>query len=244
MRRVALLAVTAMLALGLVAAATAANGRQLYLENCVWCHGNRLEGVPPTAGGTAPGGGLAAGPPLRGVGEIAADFYLRTGYMPIRDPHDQPKRKEPRFSDGEIRALVRFIARRGGPRTPRVHPERGTTSTGLKIFTEHCAGCHQVVGEGGLVTGAEAVSLDHATPEQIAQAVRVGPYVMPRFSEHDISNRELDSLVRYVLYTKNPDDRGGWSLEHLGPLPEGMVAWLLAGGVLLLVARVIGERIR
>ena len=74
--------------------------------------------------------------------------------------------------------------------------------------------------------------------------MRVGPYLMPRFSEHEISDRELDSLVRYVLYTRDPDDRGGWSLEHVGPLPEGIVAWLLAGSVLLVVARVIGERIR
>ncbi len=244
MRRRAVVAVLALTALAVAASASAANGRQLYLENCVWCHGNRLEGVAPTAGGTAPGGGAAAGPPLRGVGEIAADFYLRTGYMPIRDPEDQPKRKESPFSDDEIRALVRYISRSGGFATPRVDPRRGRTSTGLKLFVEHCAGCHQVVGAGGLVTGGEAVSLEHATPEQIAQAVRVGPYLMPRFSEHEISDRELDSLVRYVLYTHNPDDRGGWSLEHVGPLPEGIVAWLLAGSVLLVVARVIGERIR
>jgi ubiquinol-cytochrome c reductase cytochrome c subunit len=28
----------------------------------------------------------------------------------------------------------------------------------------------------------------------------------------------------------------------VGPIPEGMVAWLLAGGALLVVARLIGER--
>ncbi len=229
------------LALALTPAALAADGRRLYFENCVWCHGDRLQGVPPTEGG-GPGGRAAGGPRLRGVGEVAADFYLRTGYMPLRDPFDTPKRRHTRLSDGEIRGLVSFVASYGGPRSPRVDPRRGKVSTGLTIFTEHCAGCHQVVGEGGLVTGAKAVSLEHATAKQIAQAVRIGPYVMPRFSEHDISDRELDSLVRYVLYTHDPRDRGGWSLGHLGPVPEGIVAWLLAGVALVAVARVIGEK--
>jgi hypothetical protein len=40
----------------------------------------------------------------------------------------------------------------------------------------------------------------------------------------------------------DPGDAGGWSLGHLGPIPEGMVAWFVAIGGLLLVARVIGER--
>jgi ubiquinol-cytochrome c reductase cytochrome c subunit len=64
---------------------------------------------------------------------------------------------------------------------------------------------------------------------------------MPRFGEQRLSRRQLDSIVRYVLYARNPDDRGGWSLGHLGPVPEGMVAWLLAGAALLLVTRLIGE---
>jgi ubiquinol-cytochrome c reductase cytochrome c subunit len=231
-------------AVALAPGALAASGRQLYFAHCVWCHGDRLQGVPLTGQQTGPEGHAAAGPPLRGAGAAAADFYLRTGYMPLRNPTDQPKRSRPAFTDGEIRALVRFIGARGGPPIPRVHPERGKTSVGLVVFTEHCAGCHQVVGEGGIVTGARVPSLKHATATQIAEAVRVGPYVMPRFSTHDISQRELDSLVRYVLYAKDPRDSGGWGLEHLGPIPEGIVAWLLAGGVLLLIARLIGEGLK
>jgi len=40
----------------------------------------------------------------------------------------------------------------------------------------------------------------------------------------------------------HPDDRGGWSLGHLGPIPEGMVAWLIGIAALLAVARAVGER--
>jgi ubiquinol-cytochrome c reductase cytochrome c subunit len=240
MRVVAVLAV----AVALTPPALAESGRDLYFANCVWCHGEQLQGVPRTGQQTGPGGRPAAGPPLRGVGGAAADFYLRTGYMPLTDPLAQPKRSHPRFDDAQIRALVSFVGSFGGPKPPVVHPRRGSLAVGLTVFTEHCAGCHQVVGEGGIVTGAEVPSLKKATAEQIAEAVRVGPYVMPRYSEHEISRHELDSLVRYVLYAKEPDDRGGWALEHLGPIPEGLVTWLVAAFALVVVSRVIGEGLK
>ncbi|HEX8857205.1 MAG TPA: hypothetical protein VF752_16540, partial [Thermoleophilaceae bacterium] len=75
-----------------------------------------------------------------------------------------------------------------------------------------------------------------------AEAVRMGPYLMPKFPPSQINQQELDSIARYVVYTRNPDDRGGWSIGHIGPIPEGMVAWLLAGSALVLVIRLIGER--
>jgi hypothetical protein len=40
---------------------------------------------------------------------------------------------------------------------------------------------------------------------------------MPVFSKRQISDAELDSIVRYVEYVKHPDDRGGWALAHVGP---------------------------
>ena len=89
---------------------------------------------------------------------------------------------------------------------------------------------------------ARVPPLDKATPVQVAQAVRVGPYVMPRFSERDISNPELDSIIAYVEYTKNPDDRGGWGIGHLGPFPEGMVTWLIAAVALVATCVGLGRR--
>jgi ubiquinol-cytochrome c reductase cytochrome c subunit len=228
---------------GAASAADTARGRKLYFSACAQCHGPDLRGVDRDARVGA-GDNLALGPSLRGVGAQAADFYLRTGYMPLRDPTTQPRRTHPTYSERDLRALVDFVASFGGPGVPRVHPVRGRTGLGLVLFTEHCAGCHQVVGEGGIVTGSRVPSLEHATATQIAEAVRVGPYVMPRFSERQISPRELDSLVRYVLYARDPDDRGGWGLGHLGPVPEGIVVWLFAGAALLVVARLIGEGLK
>ena len=80
--------------------------------------------------------------------------------------------------------------------------------------------------------------------DQIAEAVRIGPYVMQRFSKKAISDGQLDSIIAYVEYAKHPDDRGGWSLGHIGPVPEGLVTWLIAAALLVGVCIVIGERLR
>lgn len=228
----------ASLALGLAAVALAlpadaapqSRGRALFLEGCASCHGVDARGLEDR------------GPSLRGAGAAAADFYLSTGRMPLAEPTDEPERSEPAYPRRDIDALVEYIASLGGPEIPEVRPERGDLELGLRLFAENCAGCHQIVGKGGVVTGAAPPNLKEATPTQIAEAVRIGPYVMPRFDERHLDQHELDSLVRYVQLTKHPDDRGGWGIGHIGPVPEGLVAWLLAGTALVLVARLIGRR--
>ena len=219
-------------------------GAQLYAANCLSCHGPKGEGQLPN-GPLGAGEVRGAGPSLRGVGALAADFYLRTGYMPLHSPYDQPQRGKMQFSERELGALVAYVASLGhGPPVPTPHPERGSLAEGLQLFTENCAGCHQIVAEGGYVKGARVPPLGQATPTQIVEAVRTGPYLMPRFSAKAISDRQLDSIVAYVGYTKHPDDRGGWALGHIGPVPEGLVAWLIAAALLVAVCLVIGERVR
>jgi len=209
----------------------AKTGAALYAANCAKCHGPHGEGYK--------------GPKLQGTGTLAADFYLRTGAMPLARVGEQPAPSRVLFSELELRALIRYVAGLGGgPPVPTPHPERGSLSRGLKLFTDHCAGCHQVVAEGGFVTGARVPPLESATPRQIAEAVRIGPYLMPKFSERAITPRELDSIVRYVEYAKHPDDRGGWALGEIGPVPEGMVAWLVAVVVLVGTCLVIGKRLK
>jgi len=165
--------------------------------------------------------------------------------MPLRHVGLQPRRSRVLFSEPQIRALVGYIASLApGPAIPKPHPERGSVSQGMQLFTDRCAGCHQVVAQGGYVPGAVAPPLDRATPTQIAQAVRIGPWVMPTFSKRAIPDRQLDSIIAYVEYAKHPDDRGGWALGHLGPVPEGIVTWLIAAVVLVAACVVIGERLK
>jgi ubiquinol-cytochrome c reductase cytochrome c subunit len=64
---------------------------------------------------------------------------------------------------------------------------------------------------------------------------------MPRFSQAQLSDRELTSIARYVQYAKHPENPGGWALFNVGPVPEGMVAWLIGLLVLLLLIRMLGR---
>jgi quinol---cytochrome-c reductase cytochrome c subunit len=206
------------------------DGRALYLEGCASCHGDDARGRPGQA------------PSLLRAGAQAADFYLGTGRMPLADPHDEPVRSPPAYTAQERHALTKYIGSLGGPEIPTVDPAQGDLSDGQALFTSHCAGCHQAVAQGGVVPGAVAPSLQRATPTQIAEAVRVGPNLMPAFPPRDIDQRQLDSITRYVLSTRHPSNRGGWAIGNLGPIPEGMIAWLLAGSVLLIMLRLLGER--
>jgi ubiquinol-cytochrome c reductase cytochrome c subunit len=230
----ALVALAAALALAGPAAGQpgVSKGRQLFMDGCASCHGLDARGIPGT------------GPDLHGAGASAADFYLRTGRMPLDvATGEQPLRGEPSYREADISALVAYIASLGGPAIPQVRPGRGDLSEGQHAFSTYCAGCHQVMGRGGVVTGAVPPELTDVTPTELAEAVRIGPYLMPAFDRREIDRRTLDSIALYVQrVVKHPDNRGGWALGNIGPIPEGMVAWLLAGGVLLLVARVIGER--
>lgn len=211
----------------------ASTGKGLFDANCSRCHGSLGEGLPKL------------GPSLKTAGALAADFYLSTGYMPLGDPHDQPSRSRVLFTPQQLQALVGYVASLGhGPPVPSPQWQSASVPGGQKLFVDHCAGCHQIVARGGVVTGARVPPLDDATPLQIAEAVRVGPYLMPRFSAKAITAAQLNDLIAYVQYTKHPDNAGGWSIGDLGPWPEGMVAWLLAGGVLVALCCVFGRRSR
>jgi ubiquinol-cytochrome c reductase cytochrome c subunit len=213
--------------------AAAQRGRALYVQGCASCHG-------PDARGAG-----ERGPSLRDAGAAAIDFYLSTGRMPLERPGIEPPRTEPVY-DGRQRAdVIAYLTALGasGPPIPAVHVQRGDVARGRRLFADACSGCHQVVAKGGVDPEIVAPPLDDATPVQIAEAIRVGPYLMPRFGPRALDDHDVDSIARYVTtYGRHPLNRGGWGIGNIGPIPEGLVAWLLAGGALLLVARVIGSR--
>jgi ubiquinol-cytochrome c reductase cytochrome c subunit len=232
-RHAVLVAVLALVCAEPAAADQVSRGRGLFVEGCSSCHGFDARGV------------AGQGPSLVGAGAAAADFYLSTGRMPLDAPGRQPLREHPAYNRGQIDALVAYIGSLGpGPKIPHVDPARGDIAEGQRAFTANCAGCHQVVGRGGVVVGGFSPSLREANPTQIAEAVRIGPYLMPPFDEHRIDRHTLDSIVRYLQYARHPDDRGGWGLFEIGPVPEGMVAWLLGALALVVVIVLLGERNR
>jgi ubiquinol-cytochrome c reductase cytochrome c subunit len=216
---------------GVVANVT--QGKSLFAANCSRCHGSRGQGL------------RGQGPSLKDVGALSADFYVRTGYMPLDDPHSQPWRTRVLFSEPQIRSLVAYVATIGhGPAIPSPQWQRASVASGRQLFADRCAGCHQIAIAGGVLPGARIPALNRATPRQIAEAVRIGPYLMPKFSPKSITPTQLNDIVAYVQYAKHPDDPGGWAIGRLGPWPEGMVTWLLAASVLVTTCLLIGRRLK
>jgi ubiquinol-cytochrome c reductase cytochrome c subunit len=219
-------------------------GAQLYAANCSTCHG--IDGSGITRPRPGAGGISGAGPSLRGVGAMAPDFYLRTGFMPLQNIHSEPANNKVLFTDKEIRSIVAYVASLGGgPAIPQPDPAAGSLSDGMVLYTLHCAGCHQENAEGGYVTGARVPPLQGVNATQIAEAVRLGPYEMPKFSSKQISDAELNSIVKFVLSLKNHDDnRGGWRIGNIGPIPEGLVTWWIAVPVLVVCCMLVARRFR
>jgi ubiquinol-cytochrome c reductase cytochrome c subunit len=206
-------------------------GAQLYQRDCVFCHG-------------ADGRGTSRGQSLTDVGPAEAHYSITTGRMPIHAAGDERRRREVRYSAEEVEALIdhmrRFLAFE--PEIPEVNTEEGKLSEGGEVFLAECAACHQWSGAGGALLGREAPGLREATPTQIASAIRSGPPGMPRYGEEVIDEEQLNSVVKYVLYLRAPQDRGGDGLWHLGPFAEGLIAWVVGMGVLILAVLWIGER--
>jgi ubiquinol-cytochrome c reductase cytochrome c subunit len=199
----------------------------LYLQNCASCHGPQ-------------GQGTNAGPTLVGAGAAAADFYLRTGRMPLGAPGQQPIRQTPKCVEAQIQALVAYVASFGaGPGIPQVIAG-GDVHRGFALYNANCAACHAATGAGNAVGGGFfAVGLGKASDQQIAEAMLVGPGVMPRFS---MTDTDRDALIAYIAYLRTAPTPGGAPIGGIGPVAEGFVAVVIGLSLLVLIAVFVGRR--
>ena len=105
-----------------------AQGRELFLVGCSFCHGQNGEGIRTEDGNQL-------GPSLVGVGAAAVDFQVGTGRMPMAQPGAQVPSKPEAFTDDEIAALAAYVASLGpGPAIPdrgRLQP-RGPVRGGAR----------------------------------------------------------------------------------------------------------------
>jgi ubiquinol-cytochrome c reductase cytochrome c subunit len=198
-----------------------ARGRALFRTGCASCHG-------------ADGDGTDIAPSLVGAGAAAADFQLTTGRMPDTDPDAEPESKPPAYEPDEIDALVAYVASLGpGPPIPDVEHPPGDLTEGGELFLLNCAACHSASANGGaLSSGRNAPTLHGATSTQIGEAMRTGPGEMPRFGNDTLTDQQVNSIVTYVRYLRDPEHPGGLDLGNVGPITEGLVA-LLFGLVVL-----------
>jgi ubiquinol-cytochrome c reductase cytochrome c subunit len=174
------------------------------------------------------------------------DYMVSTGRMPIAQPTDHLERRQPAYGTVTRNALVNYVASfaPGGPPIPTIELAHADLGQGSQLFQLNCAPCHSAAGSGGALLDQSAPDLHQSTPVQAGEAVRAGPSPMPVFGQAALTGRQLDDVVAYVQYLRHPDNRGGFSLDHLGPLPEGAVAIVFGLGVLICVTILIERRRR
>ncbi|MEI7029707.1 c-type cytochrome [Streptomyces pratensis] len=205
-------------------------GKKLYAVGCASCHG--------------PGGaGTTDGPSLVGVGAAAVDFQVGTGRMPAQQRGAQAPKKPVVYSQAEIDQLAAYVASLGaGPAIPsakQVDPAGADTANGGALFRNNCAQCHNFTGKGGALTdGKYAPDLEGVSPKHIYEAMQTGPQSMPSFPDTIMPEQEKKDIIAYIQAVNGEESAspGGLSLGGLGPVSEGLFAWIFGLGALVAVA--------
>ena len=211
-------------------------GKKLYSVGCASCHGTG-------------GQGTTDGPSLVGVGAAAVDFQVGTGRMPAQQPGAQIPRKKVIYTQAEIDQLAAYISSLGaGPSIPtkaQYGPDGADIAKGGELFRTNCAQCHNFIGKGGALThGKFAPSLEGVDPKHIYEAMQTGPQNMPSFPDTTLSEQNKKDIIAY-LNAVNGDDTespGGLELGGLGPVSEGLFAWIFGLGALIAVAVWVAAR--
>jgi ubiquinol-cytochrome c reductase cytochrome c subunit len=225
-------------------AALIAQGEQLFNNTCVTCHGSNLQGVQDR------------GPSLIGVGDAAVYFQVSTGRMPLARQEAQAQRKppvaefDPNTPEGQhnIDALGAFVqAHGGGPTRPNVEglALRGDDpARGGELFRLNCSSCHNFTGRGGaLSSGKYAPTLDPATELDIYTAMLTGPQNMPKFSDRQLAPEEKEDIIAYIKSVTNGNNNpGGNPLGGIGPVSEGLIAFIVGIAAMVGVAMWLGAK--
>lgn len=212
-------------------------GRELFLVGCSFCHGQNGEGINSADG--------QYGPSLVGVGSASVSFQMGTGRMPMQTPGQQAPAKDAVYSDHEIEAIGAYVASLGpGPESPTEaqytlnhlseDERREAIVRGGQLFLTNCTACHNFDGSGGAMPwGKYAPALKDTSAKHLYEAMLIGPQQMPVFSDEVISPEDKASIIAYLDSIEERAGQGGFSLGGLGPVSEGMFAWLFGIGGLV-----------
>jgi ubiquinol-cytochrome c reductase cytochrome c subunit len=199
-------------------AAMIAKGQQIFDLTCATCHGLQAQGT-------------AAAPSLIGVGSAAVYFQTSTGRMPAKALDAENDRRPTQLNPLQIRQVAAYIQSLGGgpeiPTPAMVSTAGANAALGQELFTANCSQCHNFDGAGGALTyGKYAPALTASTPTQIYTAMLTGPEAMPVFNDTTITPSEKRDIIAYVTGTRATPNPGGFSLGRVGPVTEGLVAFL------------------
>jgi ubiquinol-cytochrome c reductase cytochrome c subunit len=140
-----------------------------------------------------------------------------------------------------VAALAAYVASLGaGPAIPS--PAEYDTSKvseadiarGGELFRTNCSACHNFAGAGGALPGGKyAPSLYGVSNQHIYEALLIGPQQMPVFSDQVLRPEDKRAIIAYLQTLHANPDQGGFSLGTLGPVSEGLWAWILGLGSLI-----------
>ncbi len=219
-----------------------AEGRELFLVGCAFCHGQNGQGQ------LALDGESQLGPSLVGVGAAAVDFQVGTGRMPLAAPAVQGPQRPEVYSDEEREALAAYVASLGpGPEIP---DEQDYSTDGLseeerqlsvvnggQIFLTNCTACHNFAGAGGAMPrGKWAPAIQGTSEKHVYEALLTGPSQMPVFSNGNLTPEEKRDVIAYLNSLDEQPDHAGFNLGSLGPVTEGLFAWVVGVGGLVAAA--------
>ncbi len=209
-------------------------GRKLFLANCSTCHGIDAEGRNEA-------------PSLIGVGAASVDFQVGTGRMPLAMSGPQAPEAPRRLSDEQTAQLSAYVASLGaGPAIPSeeaIDPAQGDAAKGAMVFRTNCAMCHNAAGSRGALTrGKFAPPLTDVEPKYIYEAMVTGPQSMPVFPDQTITPDQKRDVIAFLTTINEAPDPGGMSLGRLGPVTEGLAAWVIGLTVLIGFAVWLGAK--
>jgi len=214
--------------------AAAQEGKALFDNSCISCHGRDAQGVE------------GRGPSLIGVGSAAVEFQVGTGRMPMARQEAQAEQKPPQFNKHETKQIGQYIQELGGgpqlpagPYTEDLQQNPEALARGGELFRVNCTSCHSYGGAGGaLSSGKYAPSLKDASPETIYAAMLTGPQNMPVFGDNEITPDQKREIITYITMQIQQDkDPGGlFNLGRYGPVTEGLAIFLVGITILVFAA--------
>ena len=200
----------------------AQEGKRLYEVSCITCHGQNGQGVNQR------------GPSLIGVGSAAVEFQVNTGRMPLARQEAQAERKAPALSPEEAKKIGQYIQELGGgPQLPsdedlKNQVANGDIAKGGELFRVNCSACHAFsTGGGALSSGKFAPSLKESTSRDMYAAMLTGPQNMPVFGNSELTPQDKANIIAFLENVNSDQDPGGWNLGRYGPVPEGLVIFLV-----------------
>ena len=168
----------------------------IFANQCATCHGS--DGLGRVIPGTDSMAPALAGNPDVTVPYV--DLTIRVGRMPPPDsePFDN-RARHVLYSDEQRHALVVYLTEQFALAGEVPEPTEGDASAGREVYAANCAQCHGSTGAGGVAgAGAWTPPVVDRGAVAVAEAIRVGPFEMPRFGPEQISDAQIGDVATFL----------------------------------------------